>query len=559
MLSAKNVKLHGMKDERWTTKDKLIQYRGILKLHARDRKLQVISVNKLKKKVSRDLKDLTSDVKEYRGIMTDIMNGDQRRMHMLLQHHRDFQLAYDHLKPSETYAAIFQDSALKRKLLNKLYYTKKKKMKEFFDLQLECALLADKYEQEQEYKPNYLQQTLITNYQRFIAKMNAAAAIRETYICMSNILKKDAVYFDAVLDALKVDQKVQCQILIKATVMGQLAAENLDDTRQKYKQMAQDVWVNMRERERTLKNVRSQVDDLWAYAQSLVRVESDTDFTEKKIIVTKSEEWLQSQIRHLEDIFDKTKESMLVRSYDEVFPRLEEQMRQKARLLVQFNHNLIERDSILNKKHHALLILASLEHSMIGTTGQYKADKKIMLDQIETQKKREADFKNMRKIRGELLMNIRAAMQNMVSMLVYIKRGKSVKKIPKENEKKSKKSPVIEEKEDEEFEDKISGEEEPQFEKIDEDGLTLLTQVTRKVGMLFSMSGFQLDEEREVRAKDLYQTYISDYRSKLKYGVGEPEPTGLYVEHEVIDSNVLTRADIKLRSRQLVEAHLKPE
>lgn len=35
--------------------------------------------------------------------------------------------------------------------------------------------------------------------------------------------------------------------------------------------------------------------------------------------------------------------------------------------------------------------------------------------------------------------------------------------------------------------------------------------------------------------------------------------TELIVEHETIDVNVPTRADIKLYSRQMIEAHLKPE
>lgn len=33
MLSTKCVRIHGMKDDSWTIKDKLNQYRGILKLH----------------------------------------------------------------------------------------------------------------------------------------------------------------------------------------------------------------------------------------------------------------------------------------------------------------------------------------------------------------------------------------------------------------------------------------------------------------------------------------------------------------------------------------------
>lgn len=69
------------------------------------------------------------------------------------------------------------------------------------------------------------------------------------------------------------DQKIQCKVLIKATEMGQLVTENLDDTRMRYKNLERDVCVNMKERERTLNMVRFQVDDLWSYLQSLVRTE----------------------------------------------------------------------------------------------------------------------------------------------------------------------------------------------------------------------------------------------------------------------------------------------
>lgn len=40
------------------------------------------------------------------------------------------------------------------------------------------------------------------------------------------------------------------------------------------------------------------------------------------------------------------------------------------------------------------------------------------------------------------------------------------------------------------------------------------------------MSNFELDKDREERAKDLYQTYVSNYRSKIKFKDAEVEPTG---------------------------------
>jgi len=75
------------------------------------------------------------------------------------------------------------------------------------------------------------------------------------------------------MNILKEDQSSQCKVMLKVTVMGQLAAENLDDIRQKYERMSRVVWRNMKIREQMLSTVNSQVKDLWAYAKSLVRVE----------------------------------------------------------------------------------------------------------------------------------------------------------------------------------------------------------------------------------------------------------------------------------------------
>lgn len=55
--------------------------------------------------------------------------------------------------------------------------------------------------------------------------------------------------------------------------MGQLATEETDDIESKYKRVARNVWNNMKEKERMLEIVREQVEDLWSYAQSLIRTE----------------------------------------------------------------------------------------------------------------------------------------------------------------------------------------------------------------------------------------------------------------------------------------------
>ena len=66
-----------------------------------------------------------------------------------------------------------------------------------------------------------------------------------------------------------------------------------------------------------------------------------------------------------------------------------------------------------------------LNFNIVST--RYKADKKMMLEQIEEQKKRESEYTKLRKSRGELMMNIRAAIQNMLAMLVPITATETMK------------------------------------------------------------------------------------------------------------------------------------
>lgn len=84
--------------------------------------------------------------------------------------------------------------------------------------------------------------------------------------------------------------------------------------------------------------------------------------------------------------------------------------------------------------------------------------------------------------------------------------------------------------------------------------MILLAKISRKLGALFNISNFNL-EQKEDEARDLYYTYVSNYNSDLIFGIDKAESIGLLVEHEMIDATIPTRADIKYYSKQVVEAH----
>ncbi|XP_060832891.1 synaptonemal complex protein 1 [Bombus pascuorum] len=544
MLFQKRIPLtfRRIKDVRWSTKDKLEQYRGILKLHAREKKIRLRDATKLKKKISWQLSTYKRDVNNYRQIVNEITKGIPKgHVRGLLRSRKNLELKCQGREIEHICESTYEENHRKRCQLDKLRYEKKQKMKRCFELQVEHAELCNIYKEEKDVPWTRAQQRLVSRYQKSVARQNAAKAINLTYAYILEILKKDAVYHEILLDSLKQDRVSQCKVILRTTIMGQLATEETNDIESKYKRVARNVWNNMKEKERMLEIVREQVEDLWSYAQSLIRTESEEILTTEIIRSgTISNKALEKQISYLEEIFDKIKDSLLVHSYRELLSRLEEQMKQRTRLLEQFDRNVKERDSLLSKKNEALSTLSNFEHALVATIEEYNADKNILLEQIAMQKKRELERKNLKKERGELLMDIRAALQNMVAMLICVKRGNKV----------AARKPT------EEFDKRFDI---PMIEKMETEGLALLSTVSRKVGALFGMSNFELDKDREERAKDLYQTYVSNYRSKIKFKDAEVEPTGLIVEHQAIDSSVPTRAEIKLRSKQAVEAYLRLE
>ncbi|XP_011688964.1 PREDICTED: uncharacterized protein LOC105450701 [Wasmannia auropunctata] len=537
-----------MQVETWLVRDKISRYRGILKLHARDKRLQLSQATRLKSIVSRKVASLEVDVERHREIVNDLRDdGKQHILRSLQADYKRFYLAFSHLKPSEIYAAVYQDCNLKRRLLDKLYYERKKRLKGGVELQLEHDVLSIELEEQSEYLPNCEQQRLVAQLQRSIAKYNAAKDIHSTYWSMLSILKKDAIFFDTLLNILKKDQSSQCKEMLKVTVMGQLAAENLDDVRQKYKRMSRVVWRNMKIREQMLSTVQYQVKDLWAYAQSLVRVESVHIFAKKDTDVFNKT--FENQLTQLEGICTEVKESLLVRSYHDLLSRLENQSEHRTALLARLDVNIKNRDALLNKKNQALQVLEGLKYSTKIATEQYKTNgMQDILEQIEIEKKREKDTKEQIKDHGELLTNIRAALQSMNTMLLCMKySGKGVRKV-KENKRET---TIFNDKED--TEDVLA-----EIEGMDTDVLTLLSKVSRKINILFGISNFDL-EQKEDEARDLYHTYVSNYNSGLIFGTGEEEEIRLMVEHEIVDATVPSRADIKYQSRQILEAHLKPE
>ncbi|KAH0535187.1 hypothetical protein KQX54_014709 [Cotesia glomerata] len=99
ILSVRGYRLHGIKDSRWSIRDKVYQYKGVLKLYGSQKKIKATEATRLRKRLAKEIKTLRDEIKEYREILKEVESGDRRRMHQVLQADKNIQLAYQDRNP----------------------------------------------------------------------------------------------------------------------------------------------------------------------------------------------------------------------------------------------------------------------------------------------------------------------------------------------------------------------------------------------------------------------------------------------------------------------------
>lgn len=97
MLSAKMVRIHGMDDTRWTKQDKSSQYKGLVNLFNRDRKIAVADTTVTARKQKMQLKALKNDIETSRNRLQGLIIGDKQELRNTLAEHKPMQLAYQEL------------------------------------------------------------------------------------------------------------------------------------------------------------------------------------------------------------------------------------------------------------------------------------------------------------------------------------------------------------------------------------------------------------------------------------------------------------------------------
>ncbi|KAG6452191.1 hypothetical protein O3G_MSEX007493 [Manduca sexta] len=438
--------------------------------------------------------------------------------------------------------SIHQENFNKRKQLDRIRYTKHKKMEKFRLTQLEAAELRDRLLYEVGGKlPAEKKEQAVANYvQKANIKKNAALAIKVMYKKILDILKKDSSYFTVVLEALKLDCRAQGKCLMGATEMGQLAMEYLDDRKFEFSKLEKEIKVNMKERERTLKLARREVAYLTDSFPDLIRKEEATnldDLYEDEDAVSKhSVHW---ELEEVMGICKRLQKATLVSSFDKILLRLKEQRYQTERLMMQLTLNSAKRDALIEDRKHAVMMLDTLKNVGQEKTAQYLLEKKRLLAQQEAERREENDLNKALDEKGKIIIEMKTSLQQINELLSSV----GAPNVPRPF---TDVPPAIQYA----LEEMVQPvpEVEADFDKL------ILTAKQKLNVLIQAVSKMEVTPEVRLNARLFYHNILA--RTMRDNYKDEVVAEGGLIEFEMEDPNVPSHAIIKLRSKQLVEAQV---
>ncbi|KAL1517596.1 hypothetical protein ABEB36_001337 [Hypothenemus hampei] len=418
MLSANKIKLYEMTSNRWTTKDKITQYKGLIKLYTRDRKIMEIDSAVAEKKQSRELKKMQKDIDQNRKDLDNAIRGDKQKLRNTLADHREMQLAYQNSQPQKVIEMVEQVNFNKRKSRDLLQYKKKLKTEKLIALKLKYAQLEDILKFEglswASMLPCERQAHIITGkVQEAIIKKEAATVIRQSYKEMIGIMKKDALYFDAILTVIRNDGVAQGKCMINATKLGQLATEYLDDRKQDFEFLEKMIKKDLITRRHDLNNVHNYLYGFTSNIKNLLRRDSDINLGKVQLKPSESFIELKNGLCDVEATLGYLKHAIFVPNLEAIYPCLQEQLTQKERLTEMVQKCEESRDQLLKKSQHVALKKSEQANTMVETTTQYKESKKDLKHELNILNEKHRQLKKKMENRHKLMAKIRTSLKHL--------------------------------------------------------------------------------------------------------------------------------------------------
>lgn len=205
------------------------------------------------------------------------------------------------------------------------------------------------------------------------------------FSCIIRFCFKDALYYDAILEDLKNDALTQGRCMIRATQLGQLAIEYLDDRKMEFIELQEVVKRDMKHRVEDLALVSKEMELMQNNMRFLIRKDVScgcvcliladeqifqSDINCGKIILSQefSNKDLAEQVQNVENILAQLQSVTMVSSFEAIYPCLVEQVKKKLRLAEFKQKSSKNHETMLNKIDHATTLKYIMENTVIETT-----------------------------------------------------------------------------------------------------------------------------------------------------------------------------------------------
>nr|XP_022908856.1 uncharacterized protein LOC111420163 isoform X2 [Onthophagus taurus] len=431
MLSIRKVRLHGMKDSRWMTKDKITQYKGLINLFKRDKKISNSDKSVATKRDKRALATLKKEIAGDRDLLDNALYGDKQIIRNALLSDKRIQLAYERLEPHIIVEHLQQQKFNCRKKMDLMQFEKLQKAKRLVTVKLEYAELCDRltFEQPGSFPVERLCREYTSHVQDAILKKEAAIVVNETYKKIISVMKKDQIYFDQILYCLNQDARKQAKCMFDTIMLGQLAIEYLDDRREDFRELEAAVQCDMTLRKQTVKSTRQVVESLSKNIKFYIRRDSDTNLPGDLFLNTNTD--IEAEVAELCRTLDQLKEAFSVNYYLQLFDCLKEQDRQAQRLRALCDRTLEGRDTLQNRLNHANLSYTEMVNSVCDGTADYVEEKRSLLESLEYGEFRKKEAIKKREVVSTVLTNVKISLQQMEQMCKVVRDPKEKKVTPK--------------------------------------------------------------------------------------------------------------------------------
>ncbi|KAF2879347.1 hypothetical protein ILUMI_26817 [Ignelater luminosus] len=383
-FTIKSIKQHGMQDPRWTVRNKITQYKGLIKLYERDAKILQYDRHIAERKLKKQCYQIKKDIRKQKRVLNNAIKSDQQKHRRTLSEHHNLQLAFQGHPPLKTVDYLEYSNFKKRKELDRLHYDVKKKSEKLTEYKLELSLMDDNLIYPMKPIPEeQISQIISGKVKEAQIRQEAALEIYRTYKKILNVLRKDRIYFDTVLNQLQLDSHSQSQFLYRVTEIGQLATEYTDDRKQELIELEAVVKRDMKSRISQIQVMEEQVQAIRLTLKQLIRRESDINLPRRNAEPTKEDLHMQKALDNMMSILEKIKEFTIATTFEDIISCIHNQKNLSKKLFKMYQKKVEEKQTLIKKLEHAKHIHSKMMLANEDTNFVYQQNENALKEEIE--------------------------------------------------------------------------------------------------------------------------------------------------------------------------------